>query len=105
MVTLKEKVVDLMEAINTELKNNGGKISPQFVNDYAQQQCTYEYAKVGDSCRVCVLTTNTGNKLVGYGLVLDSNNDDAVIGNKVARDEAVDQLWGFLGGVAKMLEV
>jgi len=102
MPELKTEVVELLEQIKQELESNGGKISKDFKNAYTEK-CTYEYGKIGDSARVCVLTTTTGNKIVGSALVLDPNNDVAEIGNRVAKDNCTDELWGFLGGLAKML--
>ena len=104
MPKLKTEVVELLKEIKQELNSNGGKISEDFVDSYAEK-CTYEYGKVGDSARVCVcvLTTTNGNKIVGSALVLDPENDVAEIGNKVAKDNCTEELWGFLGGLAKLL--
>ena len=100
---IKPETHDLLNSIANELESNGGKLSKTFVDDYTKS-CTYEYGKVGDSARVCVMTTTTGNKVVGSALVLDPNNDVEEIGNKVARENCKDELWSFLGGMAKMLE-
>ena len=99
---LSNETTTLLEIIADELTRNEGKLSPKFVSDYSEQ-CTYEYGKIGNSCRVCVLTTTNGNKMVGHALVLDPNNDVAEIGNNVAKKECSQQLWGFLGGLAKQL--
>ena len=100
---IKPETHDLLNSLASELESNGGKISEDFVNGYAEA-CTYEYGKVGDSARICVMATTTGNKVVGSALVLDPNNDVEDIGNKVARENCQDELWSFLGGMAKMLE-
>ncbi len=100
---IKPETHDLLNSLASELESNGGKISEDFVNGYAEA-CTYEYGKVGDSARVCVLTTTTGNKIVGKALVLDVNNDVEEKGNSVARKNCQEELWSFLGGMAKNLE-
>ena len=101
---IKFEAINLLREISKELKTNGGKISKEFVSNYATK-CTYEYGKIGDSARVCVMTTTTGNKIVESALVLDPKNDVEEIGNKVAREMCQEQLWSFLGGMAKILEV
>ena len=101
--TLSNASNDLLTSITKELKSNEGKLSPSFVDEYAQT-CSYEYEKVGDSARVCVMTTTTGNKIVGSALVLNPANDVAEIGNKIAREHCQESLWSFLGGIAKLLE-
>jgi len=97
-----EATNQILISIKEELDRNGGKLSKEFVENYANK-CTYEYGKTGDSCRTCVLTTTNGNKIVENSLVLDPNNDIEEIGNQVAREKCVDQLWSFLGGLAKTL--
>ena len=101
---IKFEVINLFREIGRELRANNGKISEEFVREYANR-CTYEYGKIGDSARVCVMTTTTGSKIVESALVLDPNNDVEEIGNKVAKEMCQEQLWSFLGGMAKMLEV
>ena len=101
---IKIEVINLLRDISKELKTNGNKISEDFVEKYANE-CIYEYGKIGDSARVCVMTTTTGSKIVESALVLDPNNDVEEIGNRVARERCQEQLWSFLGGMAKMLEV
>ena len=101
---IKFEVINLLREISKELKTNSNKISEEFVKKYANK-CTYEYGKIGDSARVCVMTTTTGNKIIDSALVLDPNNDVEEIGNRVARERCQEQLWSFLGSMAKMLEV
>ena len=94
----------ILTLLKQDLAANRGKISSSFVEVYSNM-CTYEYGQTGDSCRTCVLTTTNGNKIVGHSLVLDPNNDVEEIGNKVAREKCVEQLWSFLGGLAKCMEL
>ena len=82
--------------------NNNGKLSPAFIEAKAEE-ADAEYAKVGDSVRICVLTLPTGHKFVGKAMVLDPANDDEAIGNKVAYNDAKEQLWSHFGGLAKLL--
>ena len=103
MTQLKDSVEETLKLVREELQKNGGKLSKEFIDWYAENKCSYEYGKIGDSARVCVLTTSTGHKIVGHALVLDPNNDVAEIGNEVAKDNCKEELWGFLGGIAKML--
>ena len=99
---LNQATIEILTSIKNELETNGGKLSPQFVQDYADK-CTFTYSKADESTRVCVMTTTNGNKFVDNALVLDPANDIAEIGNSVAREKCIDQLWGFLGGLAKAL--
>lgn len=46
---------------------------------------------------ICTITTVSGTKLVGTSGVLDPDNYDKAIGEKVAYENAVNQLWQLEG--------
>jgi len=102
MKQLTDDAHNLLNSLAIELEKNKNKISPEFVKDYAEA-CTYEFGKIGNSCRICVLTTTTGSKIIGQALVLDPANGDEEIGNNVAKQDCIEQLWGFLGETATLL--
>ena len=92
----------ILKGLKADMDANGGKISKGFVDAYAEK-CTYTFKQVDESVRVCVLTTTNGNKIVDKAMVLDPANDVEEIGNEVAKDNCTNQLWVFLGGLAKTL--
>jgi len=95
------KKATFLQDLKEHIDDNNGKIPKKFVDKVAES-LTWEYGKCGDSCRIAVGTIGATNaKFVGTALVLDPNNDDANIGNSVCRDNATEQLWGYLGGLAK----
>jgi len=92
----------LLTQIKDELTDNGNKISDLFIASRIAE-CKVEYGKVGNSCRVCVLTTPNNQKLVGYALVLDPANDIPAKGREVALKMASNQMWSLVGGIAKLI--
>ena len=92
----------LLGEIENELKESNGRISEDFI-ETMNASCTAEYGKIGDSCRVCVLTMKTGHRLVGEALVLDSNNDVEELGNSAARKKAEAKMWELIGALAKLV--
>ena len=104
MIQLKDSVKEALTLIKEELQKNSGKLSKDFIDWYAENKCSYEFGKIGDSARVCILTTSTGHKIIGHALVLDPKNDVEEIGNSVAQDNCKNELWGFLGWLAKMID-
>ena len=103
IVQLTQSTKALLEEIEDELRANNGKLTPQFIDEYSKD-CKFEYGKIGE-VRFCTLATTNGTMLTGQAIVLDPKNDIAEFGNKVAREKAINGLWAFLGGLAKMIEI
>ena len=98
-----DEAITMLNDVADELQENNGKLSPDFIEKKGKEADT-EYAKVGDSVRICVLILPTGHKFVGKAMVLDPANDNEAIGNGVAYNDAVEQLWQHFGGLAKLLK-
>lgn len=94
----------MVEAIHKELKRNNNKLSEDFINSIKNHpHNTVTHVHPTRNTRVCVVTLYTGHELVGYAQVLDENNDDELIGQKVAYDNAIKQLWTLCGSIAKCM--
>jgi len=93
---------DFLNQLRIQLDYNGNKISPEFI-DKIVEESDVMYFKLSNNTRVCLLTTATGEEVVGIAQVLDSRNDVEEIGNKIAFNNAKDQLWSKIGSIAKML--
>ena len=88
--------------LKEELDNNNGKIPFSFVQHMADVG-KKKYVQLTANMRVCVITLTTGHEVIGVAQVLDANNDVEEIGNKVAHDRAVNELWNVFGAIAKVL--
>lgn len=101
-----EATNQILISIKEELDRNGGKLSKEFVENYAKK-CTYEYGAVGDYSRICILTTTNGNRMLGSALSLEPNDPDEPMdtgaGAIAAKAKCIPQLWSFLGQLAKTL--
>lgn len=92
----------LADAIKSNLDSNGGKISYDFIVNLAENSKKI-YLKPTDNMRLCILKLYSGHEVLGMAQVLDSKNDVEAIGNKVAYDRAVDELWSVCGAIAKVV--
>ncbi len=96
--------MSLINRITQELKDNNNKLSNSFIDKELFNSSTrIEHGKIGDSCRVCVITLPAGHKLVGYALVLDPKNDIESVGQEVAYTNAADKIWETYGSIAKAI--
>ena len=92
------------EKLQSELSKGKGKISPRFVERMLNDpQTKVTHARVTTNTRVCVITLTTGHDLVGYAQVLDKNNDEELIGQEIAYNNAKEKIWSVLGSIAKVL--
>ena len=98
---MKPEGIALVQKIEKELRQNHNKISFDFIQRISNNS-TGTYHQLSDNTRVCVLRLDTGHEVVGYARVLDKKNDDPAIGNKVALDNATDELWSLIGTIAKL---
>lgn len=92
----------MIDAIRKELKRNDGKLSFKFITDLADSGET-TYLQPTPNMRLCVITLPSGHEVLGKAQVLDAKNDDKYIGNKVAYDNAVNELWAVCGSIAKVV--
>ncbi len=85
----------------TEVKPKG-KLSPDFINQLASTAHTI-YLQPTPTMRMCILQLSTGHEVYGVSQVLKSENDVEKIGNKVAFDNAKNEIWSTIGSIAKIL--
>jgi len=92
----------LFDNIKAQLKENNGKISKEFIDNLAEDaECLFLHPT--SNMRLCILKLYSGHEVLGMAQVLDAKNDDEVMGNKVAYDRAVDELWNVCGAIAKVV--
>lgn len=56
-----------------------------------------EFIKVGKKMTVCLLTLKNGHEIIGTAGCVDPANFDLEVGSRIARDDAIDQLWALEG--------
>lgn len=49
------------------------------------------------NCVVCVITLANGWSLVGHSACVDPANFDEVLGQRIAREKAINELWALEG--------
>ena len=92
----------LHQLVKKELNRNMNKLSETFIDSLAFHKDTkVTHAQITPNTRVCVVTLPSGHDLVGYAQVLDSKNDQELIGQEVAYQNAIEQLWQVCGNIAK----
>lgn len=98
--------MNLLTMIRDELQKSGGKLSYVFIESIANHPDNkITHVQPTPNTRVCVVTLPTGHDLVGYGQVLDAKNDIELIGQGVAYDNAIEQLWSVCGNIAKIVDL
>jgi hypothetical protein len=70
------------------------KITPADVENAIVKE---EYVKLGTKMTACLLTLRNGHEVVGIAGVVDASTYDIEIGSPIAREKAVDQVWGLMG--------
>lgn len=94
--------MDLINLIKNELERSGNKLSTTFIDSLAHDPKTkVTHHQMTPNTRVCVVTLPSGHEVVGYAQVLDSKNDVELIGQNVAYQNAVENLWQTCGNIAK----
>ena len=66
-------------------------------DNYVDQARESGYPETLSLLTFCVLVLKNGIKTVGYSACVSAENFDADIGRKIARKNAVEQLWPLLG--------
>ena len=89
----------IADTIKLQLEANDGKISSDFIENLAEN-AEVLYLHPTPRTRICILTIYSGHEVVGIARVLDPKNDVEEIGNKVAYENARDELWAVCGSIA-----
>jgi hypothetical protein len=89
----------LADNIKAQLDTNNGKISYDFIKNLADNADVI-YLNPTPRTRICVMTIYSGHEVVGYARVLDPKNDVEKIGNEVAFENAMNELWNICGSIA-----
>ena len=79
-----------------------GKLSPDFINQLTVNAVKI-YLHPTPTMRICILQLTTGHEVYGVAQVLREQNDNASLGNKIAFDNAKDEIWSTMGAIAKAL--
>lgn len=90
-----------VKSIFNELVDNNGKLSKAFIDSVAAT-ASVNYSRPTPNMRLCILTLPTGHEVLGKAQVLDALNDVEELGNQVAYDNAVNELWALCGTIAKL---
>ena len=98
---MNQTAIEFTSAIQAMLQTNSGKLSYPFIKSVADSATTL-YLHPTPNMRLCILTLPTGHEVLGKAQVLDSANDVEELGNKVAYDNAVKELWDVCGAIAKL---
>ena len=91
---------NIIDNVKEALAENNNKLSPEYINSLVSL-AEIEYFQLTPTMRVCVITLESGHEVLGVARVLDAKNDEAEIGNRVAYENAVNELWGQIGSIAK----
>ena len=92
----------LIDRIETNLAQNGGKLSYEFTRDILSE-ATATHHQMTPNTRVCVITLESGHDLVGFAQVLNAENDIREMGEEIAYNRAAEKIWEVLGAIAKAL--
>lgn len=91
-----------IESINKNLVANNGKLSFDFILSLVDKG-TVQYLHPTPTMRLCIISLESGHEVLGKAQVLDASNDVEEIGNKVAYDNALSDIWVTIGSIAKVL--
>ena len=92
---------DFLNKIKSKIESNNGKLSFPFIMSVAES-AQVTHIQPTPNMRLCILTLPSGHEVLGKAQVLDSVNDVKEIGEKVAYDNAVNELWSVCGSIAKL---
>jgi len=86
------------EEMIQEKNLNAPRLTPQTIQDTIKQ-C--EFHKLTDVLTVCVLTLVNDFTVTGESACASPENYDKVIGEKIARENAVEKIWVLEGYLLK----
>lgn len=90
--------------IEQEIVNKGKtakRVTPQDVDEAIVEE--HYWVAPGTTTTVCCLVLYNGFTVIGKSACASSENFDAAIGRKIARDDARNQIWAFLGFLLREL--
>ncbi len=94
----------ISELIKKELEKSNGKLSYDFTQSILNSPDTKViHSPLMSNTRTCVIVLPTGHNLVGYAQVLNVKNDEYLIGQEVAYENAAEKIWEVLGAIAKAI--
>ena len=70
------------------------KISREDVEKAVKEE---KYVKLTEKMTVCILTTDTGFEVIGVSACANPSNYVKELGEKYAREEAINKLWDYEG--------
>jgi len=86
------------EDLIQEKNFNAPRLTPQTIQDTIKK-C--EFHKLTDVLTVCVLTLQNGFTVTGESACASPENYDKTIGEKIARENAVEKIWPLEGYLLK----
>ena len=86
------------EEMIQEKNLNAPRLTPQLIQDTIQK-C--DFHKLTDVLTVCVLTLQNGFTVTGESACASPENYDKVIGEKIAKENAVEKIWMLEGYLLK----
>jgi len=92
----------VLKEVQYEVDSNCGKISYAFIEAQVAKSVVH-HQQLTPNMRVCVITLQSGHEVIGVAQVLDAINDAEEMGQKIAKDRAIDELWKVFGAMAKAI--
>ena len=86
------------EQMIQEKNLNAPRLTPQKIQDTIKK-C--EFHKLTDVLTVCVLTLQNGFTVTGNSACASPENYDKIVGEKIARENAVEKIWLLEGYLLK----
>ena len=86
------------EAMLQEKGLNAPRLSPSIISSKIVKE---EFHQLTDVLTVCVLTLENGFNVTGESACASPENFDSEIGNKVAKENAVEKIWLLEGYLLK----
>ncbi len=86
------------EDLIQEKNLNAPRLTPQLIQD-AIKRC--EFHKLTDVLTICVLTLVNGFTVTGESACASPENYDKQVGEKIARENAVEKIWPLEGYLLK----
>jgi len=101
---IKQKVDTMKDECQTtedmiqEKNLNAPRLTPDMIRDTVKKS---EFFKLTDVLTVCVLTLQNGFTVTGESACASPENYDKAIGEKIARENAIDKIWLLEGYLLK----
>jgi Phage protein (N4 Gp49/phage Sf6 gene 66) family len=70
------------------------RVTLESINAAIQDENYYHF---GARVTICFLTMDNNYIVIGESACISSNNFDAELGRKIARQNAIDKLWALMG--------